>query len=97
MDDSQFYTLAFLATYGGATSALRLYVEYTKGFVGEWFTAATGREFNTFVYALFVSYVLVYGTGALTDTLGKGMWFAHIFNGLAVAVVAGAMQRQSQK
>jgi hypothetical protein len=93
MDDQQFYTLTFLATYGGATSAVRLFVEYTKDILGDaWFTT-TGRQMNVFLYALVVAYALVYGTSYLTNTLGNGMWFAHIFNGPMVAIVAGAMQK----
>jgi hypothetical protein len=92
-DQQQFYTLAFLATYGGAASAVRLFVEYSKSFVGDAWRKATGQEFNTFLYALLVAYFLVYGTGYLTGTLRDGMWFAHIFNGPMVAIVAGAMQK----
>lgn len=95
MDDQQFYTLAFLATYGGATSAVRLFVEYTKQFVGKAWQSMGYKwtDLHKFAYALIVAYFLVYGVAVITNTLGNGMWFAHIFNGPLVAVVAGAMQK----
>jgi hypothetical protein len=71
--------------------ALRVWVEYTKDYVDR----LTGGRLPTFAYAWIMAYVILYGVGALTRTLGGGMWFVHIFNGPLLAVAAGVLGRKA--
>ncbi len=85
------FTVEMLATLAGAIFAVRLVVEYTKEFIDKW----TAGRLPTFIYALGVSYLVIYGAGALLQQLGDGMWFAHLFNGFLIAVGAGVMQKKT--
>jgi hypothetical protein len=83
------FTPEILGTLAGAVIAVRLIVEYTKEYVDQW----TGGKLPTFFYAVLVAYVAIFGSGAILHGLGNGMWFAHLFNGPLIAVVAGIMQK----
>lgn len=86
---TELFTVETLATLAGAILAVRLVVEYLKEFVDK----LTNGLLPTFLLALLVAYIALYGSGALLGTLGGGMWFAHLFNGFLVAVAAGTMQK----
>ena len=83
------FTPEILATLAGAVIAVRLVVEYSKEFVDKW----TEKRLPTFLYAVLMAYVVLYGAGAILGQLGNGMWFAHLFNGFLVAVAAGVMKK----
>lgn len=87
------FTPEMLGTLAGAVLAVRLVVEYTKEYVDQW----TNRRLPTFLYAVLVAYVSLYGSGAILGNLGHGMWFAHLFNGVVVAVTSGIMQKSGPK
>lgn len=89
--EQDYFTLATLATIGGSAAGVRIFVEYTKDYVGALFPTRWGKMQKR-MYALLVSYLTVYGVALLTNTLAE-TWFAHIFNGVLVAVMAGAMQK----
>lgn len=94
---NEWFTVAILATTLGSAAALRLFVEYTKGMLDGLWMRITGKHAQTFVYALIVAYILVYGVSFLTGTLNAQTAFANIFNGPLVAVLAKFMVNESGK
>lgn len=84
---NNWFTIETLATLSTATIALRLVVEFTKGYVDEW----TKGKLPTMFYALIWALVILFGGQAVQGTLSVENAFLNVFNAFLMVAITKVM------
>ena len=81
------FTLESLAVLSTAAVALRIVVEFTKGYVDRW----TQGRLPTMFYALLWALVILFGVQAVAGTLTVESAFLNVFNAFLLVAVTKVM------